>query len=186
MLSEAGRRLESDHQSLGELLKTLQMALVGGDLKATHSHLDSFWARLAVHIRAEHLHLFPSVLDSLAQLTDHSDSPSVSEAEKIIEELRHDHDFFMRQLSSAMMLVRELLTLNDQFRITAGLEEVAEIVAAVEQRLCAHNKTEEQMIYRWISAVLDSETQALLNTEVKRELANLPPRFGREAGNIPR
>ncbi len=43
----------------------LKSALHAGDVEASHTGLDLFWARLAVHIRAEHLQLFPAIIDRL-------------------------------------------------------------------------------------------------------------------------
>jgi hypothetical protein len=59
MLSQASRRLADDHAALDEVLRQLQEPLDTADVAASHAQLDLFWARLAVHIRAEHLHLFP-------------------------------------------------------------------------------------------------------------------------------
>jgi len=69
MLSQASQRLVDDHIALDEVLKQLKEMLTGGDIEASHARLDLFWARLAVHIRAEHLHLFPVVLNRLSDIT---------------------------------------------------------------------------------------------------------------------
>ena len=84
MASEARQRLSDDHQAVNEVLKQLLTALDNNDVEASYAKLDLLWARLAVHIRAEHLHLFPTVINRLA-----NDS---SEAQSLIEELRADHD----------------------------------------------------------------------------------------------
>lgn len=60
MLSQASQRLADDHGALDEVLSQLWKALDTGDVLVSHDKLDLFWARLAVHIRAEHLHLFPA------------------------------------------------------------------------------------------------------------------------------
>ncbi len=45
--------------------------------------LDIFWARLAMHIRAEHLHLFPVTLKAL----ESKDDPDYKAAAKAIDQL---------------------------------------------------------------------------------------------------
>jgi hypothetical protein len=62
MVLKASERLAGDHVALDRLLKQLQATLNNGDVNACYASLDLFWAKLAVHIRAEHLHLFPGAL----------------------------------------------------------------------------------------------------------------------------
>jgi hemerythrin-like domain-containing protein len=95
MVSQPSQRLAHDHTELDKLLKQLQQALDDSDLEASHAKLDLFWARLAVHIRAEHLHLFPTVLRRLSGTVDQSVGPSLSQAQSAVIRLREDHDFFM-------------------------------------------------------------------------------------------
>lgn len=54
--------LASDHAELDELLGELFAAFEAGEIELIYRTLDLFWARLAMHIRAEHLHLFPAIL----------------------------------------------------------------------------------------------------------------------------
>jgi hypothetical protein len=55
--------LASDHDELDELLDKLFASFdASGSVEQIYQKLDLFWARLAVHIRAEHLHLFPLIL----------------------------------------------------------------------------------------------------------------------------
>ncbi|HEX6045334.1 MAG TPA: hemerythrin domain-containing protein, partial [Pyrinomonadaceae bacterium] len=63
-MSQAGRRLADDHEDLHQLLEQLKKALHETDAGVPRGALDLFWARLAVHIRAEHLRLFPAVLSA--------------------------------------------------------------------------------------------------------------------------
>src|SRR3954467_7063406 len=107
MPSGPRRRLEVDHHSLGELLSRLQTTIANRDVRTAHAALDLFWARLAVHIRAEHLHLFPSILNASTDTGDLASGPSMRKAQAIINALVDDHDFFMRELSSAIMVLRE-------------------------------------------------------------------------------
>ena len=93
------QRLAHDHAELGNLLGEVNAALDAKVIARSHASLDRFWARLAVHIRAEHLRLFPAVLDALSGSRENI--PSADEALNAIEELRRDHDFFMHELSVA-------------------------------------------------------------------------------------
>ena len=59
--------MEQDHAALGEIFHQLDSALGEGDRVRAFELLDLAWARLAVHIRAKHLHLFPAVFNTLAE-----------------------------------------------------------------------------------------------------------------------
>src|SRR5215475_2243449 len=96
---QARERLSDDHHAVSEVLKQLLTALNDKDVETSYSKLDLLWARLAVHIRADHLHLFPAVINR--------SGAGVSEAQAIVEELRSDHDFFMRELARAIAILRE-------------------------------------------------------------------------------
>lgn len=61
MLSEL---MERDHELLGDLLQKLEGALERRDVVKSFSLLDLFWARLAVHIRAENVCLFPAIVNA--------------------------------------------------------------------------------------------------------------------------
>ena len=147
--SQAGQRLVNDHADLHRLLEQLKKALREKDGDTARSTLDLFWARLAVHIRAEHLRLFPAVINA---------APSV------VAQLRDDHDFFMHELAAAMSKV-------------ADLEQVATIVKAVEERLASHNELEEREIYGLIASILSPEERTQLASQIDEELMKHPPRF---------
>ena len=168
-MSQARQRLSDDHDSVSEVLKQLLTALDNKDLQASYSRLDLLWARLAVHIRAEHLHLFPAVTKHL------------HEAHAIVENLRTDHDFFMRELARAIAILRELperiVTANHE----AKLALVRNTVREIEKRLITHNEIEESQIYRWSSTILTKPEQSELLARINAELENLPPRFSMEA-----
>ena len=156
MLSKGTQRLADDHVALDELLKQLQIALDHGDVDTGYAKLDLFWAKLAVHIRAEHLHLFPRVLN-------------VEGA--VIEQLRQDHDFFMRQLASAVETIRTGQELNT----------VRNTILAVEKRLAKHNQVEETNIYHLAATLLNSEELAQLSQRISAELEKRPSRFTAES-----
>lgn len=154
-MSQVSEQLIDDHAALDKVLKQLQIALRGSDVETARGKLDLFWARLAVHIRAEHLHLFPAV------------SSLLDEAPTVIAELRTDHDFFMHELARAVEIMRQPLPVRD----------VTNIVLEVEQRLLKHNEVEETQVYRWATTLLNSEQQAKLANQIKTELLKHPPRF---------
>jgi len=163
-MAEARVRLSDDHHAVSEVLQQLLTALDNKNLETSYSRLDLLWARLAVHIRAEHLHLFPAVTSRL------------SEAQVLVETLRADHDFFMRGLAQAIGLLRELRTTNDQ----AKWEVVGDTVREIEKRLATHNEIEEDQIYRWSSTILTEPEQSELLARVNAELENRPARFSEE------
>ena len=173
MASEARQRLSDDHQAVNEVLTQLLTALNNKDVDASYSKLDLLWARLAVHIRAEHLHLFPTVIKRLA-----SDS---GEAQSVVDHLRADHDFFMRELARAVGIVRELPAPLESREDEVKWNSVLDIVLEVEKRLAIHNETEENQVYRWASTVLTDPEQIELTTRINTELEHRPPRFSVEA-----
>jgi iron-sulfur cluster repair protein YtfE (RIC family) len=137
--------------------------------------LDLFWARLAVHIRAEHLHLFPTVLTVLkGRESSDEEVPSAETAHTTIARLREDHDFFMHELANAVTLMREMRNLRDD---KTTLKRVARVVSEVKQRLSEHNKAEELEVYRWLKLLLNSDELAELASLINAELGKRPPRF---------
>ena len=165
MNAKADEQLQHDHVELGELLNELDAALAANDAVRTHATLDLFWARLAMHIRAEHLHLFPTI----SRLNNDETLPP-GEPANTIAILREDHDFFMRELSQAIAITRTAQ--EDQ------LEAVSKKIAAVRARLVKHNEIEETGIYVWSSSLLSEAEQSVMAWLVQKELENLPPRFG--------
>ena len=177
MDTKVDAQLLHDHAELGDLLNRLTIAIDADDVVQTHFSLDRFWARLAMHIRAEHLHLFPAISRAASRLvSSHQTLPS-EEPKKTIAQLREDHDFFMRELAEAVAITRGLLANPDE-RTVAQLEVVNKKIAAVSSRLLKHNHIEETGIYRWCSTLLNEEERAELASQVQKELDNLPPRFG--------
>lgn len=177
-MAQASEQLIDDHAALDKVLKQLQTALRSSDLEVAHAKLDQFWARLAVHIRAEHLHLFPTVLSNLENAAvNHTSAPSLDEAQAVIAELRRDHDFFMHELARAVEIMRNLLTDLERPILKEGLNNVKNIVFEVERRLVKHNEVEESQIYRWATTLLNPEEQAKLAELITKELQKRPSRF---------
>jgi len=156
------------------------LALADSDLETSRAKLDLFWARLAVHIRAEHLHLFPAVLNSLRREgLAPAVAPPLSEAESLVATLKSDHDFFMTELAAAMKLMRSLPP-ADQAKAKDGLRQITGKVKFIVQRLLTHNVMEESRIYSWTAVIFTAEEQAKLAQRVSAELNNRPPRFNLE------
>jgi hemerythrin-like domain-containing protein len=171
MNSKPDERLMHDHAELGDLLNELSAALEANDAARTHATLDMFWARLAMHIRAEHLHLFPAISRAASNGNEQILPPD--EPENTIAILRDDHDFFMRELSQAIAITR-----NAKDNIAEQLEEVRKKIVAVRARLVKHNEIEETGIYLWSNTLLSEAERSELASQVQKELENLPPRFG--------
>ncbi len=171
--------LALDHKELDQLLGKLLSALEARDLEQSHARLDFFWARLAVHIRAEHLQLFPAIIRALDESTEDrvDGKPSVTEAQSAIERLHSDHDVFMHELLGAMQSMRQLLTKTESHDASEGLEEVRAKVVAVGELLAAHNDLEESQVYLWAARLLDTAELAALEVKLQKELENMPPRF---------
>lgn len=175
--------LAEDHAQLDGLLHSLLAILDQGDSVGAFTQLDLLWARLAMHIRAENLCLFPAVLEALAgrQQPSGGDAPSLTEARHTVARLRADHDFFMRELAGAVKLMRELQAAPEDESESNGLQDVRQSIAALSDRLAAHNGVEEEQVYRWPAMLLDPTEQSALMGRVEREIKNLPPRFDRDS-----
>ena len=176
-LSNTEVLLSTDHDSLDQLLTALVAALDKGDAATAFKQLDLFWARLAMHIRAENLHLFSTLVEALERddPVSTADIPSRSDALAAIEQLRIDHDFFMHELIGAIKLMREGHA--DENHEADAIQSVQQIIAVLRKRLEAHNKLEEEWVYRWPAALVGPEQQSRLAKQIRIELENLPPRF---------
>ena len=163
--------LEDDHASLDQLFVELDLALAKPDVARGFELLDLFWARLAMHIRAEHLHLFPALRNASRKSSGNSSVPTEAEVESTLARLRSDHDFFMKELAQ---LVKEARVNG------AGGADFRERLATIRRRLETHNQIEEKQVYVWPSLLLDETTVAALEERVRLELGNTPPRFAAE------
>ena len=174
--------LTDDHSQIDSILKKLFAAIDNGDFEGVYQNLDFFWARLAMHIRAEHLHLFPALIRTFetSRITEKS-GLSLEIAKSKIAQLKSDHDFFMRELAALIKQIRDLQTI-EQTKTSTLLLSVREKISTVYRRLEIHNKLEEFEVYRWADALLDSEKRAELNERMRGELENLPPRFDKSKG----
>jgi hypothetical protein len=172
--------LVDDHEELGALLAELVEAFGRGEAAEVLPRLDLVWARLAVHIRAEHLHLFPALLDAAARAQGGDGARPSPEAARAAEaRLREDHDFFMRELAAAVNETKGIVSRRGAAQAGA-LGEVRRRVEAVVARLAEHNRLEEEQVYLWQRALLDAREREELSARMRRELENLPPRFAPE------
>ena len=156
--------LSRDHSEVDVLLDAALNKLALGVAADAFSSLDMFWARLAMHIRAEHLHLFPAVL----KVSERDELPDIPET---IQRLRADHDFFMHELAEVIKAMRSGAT-GVEVQIIPRLE-------AIKSRLEEHNAIEEEKIYPLRHLLSVSETERL-DRSIETELSNLPPRFAKD------
>jgi hypothetical protein len=168
--------LENDHESLGQLLTELNLSLSTLDVSRSFELLDLFWARLAIHLRAEHLHLFPALADAPRTLdTGKDDVPGPQEVHELINQLRLDHDFFMKELADMIRVMRDMTT--HQRVDQSVLVDLSTRLMRITSRLDVHNELEEAQVYKWVGLIFDAETLADLGRRIQHELDNLPPRF---------
>jgi hypothetical protein len=100
--------LADDHSELDRLADALLAEPAAHDAGRVFEKLDYFWARLAMHIRAEHLHLFPALRRAFETLPpEKQDAVTLNSIEQQIARLKSDHDFFMRELARAVKRLRE-------------------------------------------------------------------------------
>ena len=152
------RSLEEDHREIDALYADAVAALESGNAAAALERVDLFWARLAMHIRAEHLHLFPALSGS-------------RETADVIARLREDHNVFMKKLADAIKLLRAA-----EGAARSDLSEPLEIVRSLGEMLTDHNLTEERTVYVETGNLSGAEQDALA-AAIDKELTNLPPRF---------
>jgi hypothetical protein len=182
MPCQASQWLADDHVALDAVLKNFQEDLDNGDVAASHARLDLFWARLAVHIRAEHLHLFPAVINGLTRRSGEGIvGPTLNEGRLVVEQLRADHDFFMHELAQAVGILRDLVNVTDRRSVNEVTRPIRNRVLEIEKRLLIHNELEENQIYSWVKTILNEQEQADLATRINVELRNRPPRFSPDA-----
>jgi hypothetical protein len=156
--------LGTDHAELHDLLKSAREELDHADLARAYAATDLFWARLAMHIRAEHLHVFPFVRGIAG-----------NEIAGVLGELRRDHDMFMVELGRAMKALRLGFHFGNEVETLAT---VAGLVHKVAQRLIIHDEIEESRVYPVVDSCRDAGVaMEYVNRGVLKELQNLPPRF---------
>ena len=168
-ISRIHARLENDHAELDDLVAQTFAALDAADAAKIFENLDFFWARLGMHIRAEHLRLFPAVREIAAR------SQELAAIPKILDQLREDHDFFMTELARAIKAMRLVFSFGNE---TETFAVVRSILEAVVERLKEHNDIEEEQIYTLTTdEFLDDDSAVQLLATVQMELDRYPARF---------
>jgi hemerythrin superfamily protein len=164
--------LSHDHSEVDDLLQGVLEALTQGDPATAYNRLDFFWARLAMHIRAEHLHLFPAILkpDRNSQTVD------LGPIEDVIARLRADHNYFMTELAGVVKTMRGIQQ-NNTVDHGQRLDSVKQRVERLHRRLLSHNSIEEASIYPLIESSLSRDEAAEVCRQIRQELENLPQRF---------
>ena len=181
---ESAGLMTDDHAELGQLIDDLLAALDQGNRALSFERLDLLWARLAIHIRAEHLCLFPSILDAPREnFTGSVGTPRYEEAQDAIDVLRHDHDFFMRELATAVNGMRDHERVSDPQVISRQLQDVRRSILTVKSRLLTHNQLEEDQVYSWVRLLAGEAERFELADRMRRELENMPTRFNLKRGN---
>lgn len=165
-MSTAAEILERDHVELDKLFADVGLALDSRDIQQIHDSIDLFWARLGVHIRAEHLVLFPAILRSSVNGED----PLIA---KVISRLRDDHDVFMKTLASVMKRVR--LRSADDSREPDLSSFLKKSFVELSRHLEEHNRIEEASLYSLPAQSTDNNEE--LARQIKEQLTNLPDRF---------
>lgn len=168
MKFDAADILATDHADLDALLDHVMAGLTASRKEEAYQKLDLFWARLAMHIRAEHLHLFPAIL-SICQ--SHPLEDGLSAITTIITGLRADHDLLMHDLARLIKKARPTGTQSN------WMPEAIEILKSARTLLEEHNRVEEAHIYPLAAHYLSEEEYEILLTSMRRELDNVPFRF---------
>lgn len=166
--------LARDHRSLDFLLQEVIAAFDDNNASGVLARLDLLWARLAMHIRAENLHLFSVTLKAI----DNSEGVDETEVREVIERLQIDHDFFMNKLATAVKLMRKSIA-EDVQTAAESLEPVRRIVSEVVTRLETHNQLEEELVYGLPAKLLAPNEVSELAASIRHELEKLPPRFAK-------
>ena len=159
--------LKHDHAEIDVLLVQTLRSIDSGETAEALSSLDWFWARLAIHIRAEHRHLFPAILNAQAGHVPEGATSTASDMSDLIARLHSDHDFFMQELK---MAVKSL-------RASEELRTVRSRIEAVMCRLAEHNFVEENEVYKRADELLAAGSNDGLASAVRADLKNLPLRF---------
>ena len=164
---KAEETLSNDHREIDELLASIFGAIEMDSPDKLNGQIDQLWARLAVHIRAEHRYLFPVLIEAARKNAPTSEL--AQELETVIDSLRQDHDHFVKVLAGLVAGTREKRNIRSE-DLELQLRELAE-------RLASHNKIEEAKVYPLVEKLLPSPTAFGLQEQIRREIENLPPRF---------
>jgi len=179
LTQEQDNLLSDDHSEIDRLLDVIFEELYNGYLPSAYANVDYFWARLAMHIRAEHIHLFPALIKAALQTGSGSEKQTASALliESLIVRLREDHNFFMSELAGVVKIIRFAQDTENHLLSANLVEEVKERLTNVRLRLITHNDIEETRVYPLVELTLSQNEAAEIFGRMKKELNNLPHRF---------
>ena len=174
---------KTDHQMMDEALRDLVTLLQKEDLEWSFELLDLFWRQLAVHIRAENVCLFPTILNAPRDVFGKNGLPEFEDVKTIVDQLRADHNFLVDHLAQALRILRQLLactnTLPDD--VTNSIGDIRAHIVAVSERLRSHAKLEQERVYRWPELILSREQLETLQDAFLRESETVPRNVARLA-----
>lgn len=179
MSLDAARELVDDHAELDRIMGEGERALSAGDAEVALERLDRLWARLAVHIRAEHNVLF-EVLSEAVEAS--GGDPGPDEVQATLLRLREDHDLFMRELAEAVNDLKAARARDDERFEEETRSRVQSHLDRVRDRMPTHNALEEERVYRWLGELLPLDQQDAARERMAVELRKLPPRFTKDQG----
>ena len=177
-------QLEADHAEIDQLLDQTLASLAIGECVDVYQKLDLFWARLAMHIRAEHRTLFP-VIRTISQTSqDPANKEALSGISDLLDELRRDHDFFMHELARAIKAMRLTFYFGNEMETLAVIRE---FLGQIKERLEIHNRIEEARIYTLATgAFLPPAELRNFRSPSKRSLVIIHTVFARAGAFHPR
>ena len=171
--------LARDHSEIDDLLRRARHALDQSDHAAAFRFLDLLWARLAVHIRVENTLLFPTL--ERARRERLAADPRLQQqgppSLPLLAKLRQDHDFFMRELTRAVLTLKRLCREPYSRDAHAVRSELQRCLAAVEDRLRDHNRLEESEVYGQPDQWLGVRELEQLERNIVQDLHRLPARW---------
>lgn len=179
MSSHPAALLIDDHREISALFDRLDPALEAGDPGALLRQIDQLITRLGAHVRAEHLVLF----EALRENRPPDGPPSEAELEERLTRLEEDHDFFLRELSLAIdLLKREAGHYEDEPLPGSVVSEVREHIDRVLRALEEHERVETEEVYEWLDGFLSGEERETVPQRFEVELEKAPARFSMEPG----
>ena len=93
----------------------------------------------------------------------------------MIDQLRLDHEFFMRELGTSVNSMRKLQDASDNEVLSKQFQIVRRSVVEMKTRLAKHNQLEENHVYKWVNVLLDETQLSVLAFGIKREIGIFRP-----------
>lgn len=166
------RLLKTDHAVLVEILNQVNEQLSRADSAAAKGTMDFLWGSLANHFHAEDNYLFPAILEVPRERFGKASVPSFYEVRILLEELKTDHRFLLTHLGQSLKKLRSHVSEGED-----AVVEVRERMDTFGARLCEHDGKEEQQIYTWPQALLDTAPLDRLRADLRIEHQVIVGRF---------